>query len=132
MAVQPPDGTSISDETMLWRRIPLDPAHTTYDENLQRLRPSSAAFRDHRNGSSMSVILDRGQSPNEALRGHENFALAAISVGLVRKLNLGVVAAPLEREPNHAEVTGDKSKKISGELAKAAKWIVPPPSVGQG
>jgi hypothetical protein len=49
------DDPTISDETELWRRIP--PWHFFHDENLGRIRPSSAAFENHPDGSPMSVLL---------------------------------------------------------------------------
>jgi hypothetical protein len=49
------DDASIADGAELWRRIPS--WHFIYDENLGRMRPSTAAFEDHPNRSPMSVLL---------------------------------------------------------------------------
>ena len=78
----------------------------------------------------MSVVLAEavgGRSGAEILTGHEGFALAAVSVGVVRACGLGVVRDPLESEPAHALVVGPKPKAVQRRLAKAAAWVVPPP-----
>ena len=49
------DDPTIPDLAELWRRIP--PWHLVKDDNLGRVRPSSAAFDNHPNGSPMSVLL---------------------------------------------------------------------------
>jgi len=49
------DDPTIPDDAERWRRIP--PWHFFHDENLRQIRPSSAAFEDHPNGSPMSVLL---------------------------------------------------------------------------
>lgn len=128
MTAAPPNDASIHDESVLWRRIP--PWHIIYDENLGRWRPSSSAFADDPDGQSMSVVLAEavgGRSGAEILTGHEGFALAAVSVGVVRACGLGVVRDPLESEPAHALVVGPKPKAVQRRLAKAAAWVVPPP-----
>ncbi len=49
------DDPSIRDEAELLRRIP--PEHVVPDQNQGAIRISSAAFKDHPNGSPMSVVL---------------------------------------------------------------------------
>ena len=49
------DDPTIPDDAELWRRIP--PWHFFHDANLGQIRPWSAAFEDHPNGSPMSVLL---------------------------------------------------------------------------
>ena len=98
MTAAPPNDASIHDESVLWRRIP--PWHIIYDENLGRWRPSSSAFADDPDGQSMSVVLAEavgGRSGAEILTGHEGFALAAVSVGVVRACGLGWSATPWSR-----------------------------------
>jgi hypothetical protein len=125
------DDSSIANEWSLWRRIPL--YHVIFDDNLRRFRPTSAAFDDDPDGSSTSVVLGElvfagGRGPNEVLAGHPNFALAAITAGFARSLGLAVVRDPLPFEPAHALLVGDKTKSVKRALAKAATWIVPPPT----
>jgi hypothetical protein len=103
------DDLSIADESALWRRIP--PRHFVLDENLGRVRPSTAAFENHPDGSGMSVFLGHevaagGRKPDDVLAGHENYALVAITAGLARAWRQTIVHRPLVDEPAHAEVCG--------------------------
>lgn len=124
------DDPTIPDEAELWRRI--HPKQWEKDENLGRVRPVSGAFDDPSDGSPMSVDLaevhiQMGHAPQAALADHEGFALAAITVGLVRECGLGVARQPLPENPAHAVVFGKKTSKIRRRLAKEARWVVSPP-----
>jgi hypothetical protein len=125
------DDPSIEDAAHLWRRIP--PLHVIYDNNLNRYRPTSDAFKDHPNGSPMSVFLAAvisrtGRTAEDALVGHEGYALSSFTAGLARHLEQGVARDPLPEEPAHAVVFGRKSKSIRQKLSKQCTWVVPPPA----
>lgn len=124
------DDPSIRAECKLLRRIPIKQDFIVWDHNQGRLRPSSASFRDHRNGTSMSIVLgddleNSGRDPSEVLNNHENFALAAITAGLARETNQAVARQPMDEEPAHGIVIGNK-RKADKKMAKEAMWIVPP------
>src|SRR5262249_43305892 len=124
------DDPTIPDEAELWRRI--HPKQWERDENLGRVRPVSGAFDDPSDGSPMSVDLadvhiQLGRGPEAALAGHEGFALALITAGLVRECGLGVARQPLSENPAHAVGFGKKTPKIRRRLAREARWVVPPP-----
>lgn len=123
------DDPTIVDAAALWRRIP--PWHFVQDGNTGCLRPSSAAFENHPNGSPMSVVLGdqvvaSGRSPHEIIAGHPGFALAAFNAGLARECDQGVMRDPLPEEPAHAIVFGEKPKKIARRIAKSAAWVIAP------
>ena len=124
-----PDDFSIPDSADLWRRIP--PQHIVRDENLGRLRPSSAAFENHPNGSPMSVLLadivqQTGRGPHDVLRGHPGFLLAAVTAGLARRCRQSVARDPLLEEPAHALVVGAKTDSARKRLARESVWVVAP------
>lgn len=124
------DDLTIPDEARLLRRIP--PRHFVKDENSDQVRPSSAAFDNHPNGSPMSVILadilsQTSRGPEAALAGYEGFALASITAGLARECGQGIAREPFPDEPAHAVVFGEKPKRVQRKLAKGSQWIVPPP-----
>lgn len=124
------DDPSIRDECKLLRRIPVMQDFIVWDHNQGRLRPSSASFRDHRNGTSMSIVLgddldSSGRDYSEVLRSHENFALAAITAGLARENSQAIARDPTKEEPAHGLVIGSK-RKADKKMAKEAKWIIPP------
>jgi hypothetical protein len=97
------------------------PWHFIHDENLGQIRPSSAAFEGHPNGSPMSVLLAaEAGNPQNALVGHQGFALASITAALAREQGLGVARDPRPDEPAHAMVFGKKNKRISRRLAMGA------------
>ena len=125
------DDPTIRDECELLRRVPINPkVNVIWDGNQGRWRPSSASFKDHPNGTPMSIVLrdeldNRGREPSEVLIGHDNFALAAITAGFAREHQQRVAREPLPEEPAHGIVIGEK-KKASRKMAKAAQWVLPP------
>ncbi len=128
------DDPTIRDDAVLWRRVPVDPIHYVFDQNLGRVRPSSAAFEDSPDGTPMSVqlaqiVAETGRGPEDVLVGYHGFALAAITAGLSRGCRQGVARAPLPDEPAHAVVFGTKTRKIRGRLAKGSQWVIPPSSL---
>jgi len=129
-----PDDLSIPNESNLLRRIP--PNHFYFDENENRIRPSSAAFEDDEDDHPMSVylsgvLLRENREPSSVLVGHEGYALAAITAGLAREKNQTIHPDPLPDESSHAAVCGDKgrSQKTAPrkQFALMAVWIVGPP-----
>lgn len=129
------DDPTIVDAASLWRRIP--PWHFVRDDNAGIMRPSSAAFENHPNGSPMSVILGdeilaSGRLAEEVLAGHVGFALAVFTAGLARQSGQGVMRDPRPEEPAHAVVFGEKPKRVGRLLAKSAKWVISPSEEDKG
>ena len=125
------DDRTIADSAELWRRIP--PWHFVLDENSGEIRPSSAAFDNDADGSPMSVFLaevmaELRKVPPDALRGQEDFALAALTTGLARTNGQSVVRDPLPEEPAHALVAGPKPRSVRRKLSRGAKWVIAPSS----
>jgi len=123
------DDPTIPDSSELWRRIA--PEQIVSDENLGGLRPSSAAFDNHPNGSPMSVCLadvlaDLGRGPSTVMVGHNDFSLAAITAGLARECNQGVARDPLPEEPAHGSVIGKKIYAVRKKLASRCRWVIEP------
>lgn len=126
-----PDEPSIQNETTLLRRIP--ERHVYYDDNLQRFRPSSAAFEDDGDRDPMSVYLSNvlvseGRDPATVLRGHSGYSLASITAGLAREHKQTVHPDPLRNETAHAVVCGVKKKAVKRMFAVNASWVVEPPA----
>lgn len=125
------DDPSIRDECELLRRVPIKPnLNVVWDSNQGRWRPSSASFKDHPNGTPMSIVLkdeldNAGREPSEILIGLENFAVATITASFARKNQQRVAREPIPEEPAHGIVIGEK-KKASRKMAKAAQWVIPP------
>ncbi len=126
------DDPTILDPAELWRRIP--PRHFVRDENRNLVRPSSAAFDDHPNGSPMSVLLAEdvigsGRGPNDVLSNDYGFALASITARLTRDCSQGVARDPLPDEPSHAVVFGNKTDSVRKRLALGSQLVATPPAV---
>jgi hypothetical protein len=122
------DDPSIADDDVLWRRVPLHPSWVVFDETQGRLRPSSSAFDNHRDGTPMSAYLAAGgNTVEEVLEGHPNYSLAGFSAGLARLQGQGIVRRPMPAFPSHVEVFGPKSKSVRSALAKGCHWVVAPP-----
>lgn len=109
------DDPSIPDRSDLYRRV--HPDQVVFDKNTGEFRPSSAAFKDHPNGSPMSVnLLCEMQALNVdpveyTLRGFAAYHLAIIECGFTRSLNQAIAREPLPDNPAHGVVFGEKHKK---------------------
>src|SRR6266852_2979158 len=124
------DDLGIANEDDLWRRI--HPSWVFFDANEGRVRPTSQAFKDSSDGTPMSALLAKEDTPHRALAaswGEKGFSLAAITAGLARQRGLGVVRDPQPEDPPHLLVFGDKTKFVREGLALAARWVGDPPSV---
>lgn len=126
------DDNTIPDRAELLRRIP--PWLFIKDENLGRVRPSSAAFDDHPDGSPMSVVLadvirEAGRAPDSVLVGHTDYGLAMITAGAARDCHQGIARDPIKEELAHAVVFGKKTKTVKRTLALKACWVIPPREV---
>jgi hypothetical protein len=132
----PENDPSILDSEMLYRRIPgSDDISTTWDDNLGRLRASSAAFDDDVDGMSVylsSVVEKVGLAAADVVYGHPGYLVAMISAGSVRLEGMGVIADPdpIDAPPHpcnpaHALVTTSHMsrsarRKAARNIAKAA------------
>ena len=115
------DDASISDDEVVLRRIAED--FVTDDQNLQRLRPSTQAFRQYGPDGLVSVYLISETEPaTVADEGPEKF-LASIRVGVLRELGLGVVRDPSSGGLGHCVITGRKTKGTLNQIVRKAKWI---------
>ncbi len=76
------------------------------------------------------LVLAAGRTAESVLAGHDAYALAGIPVALVAGLGLQLVPDPLPDEPAHALVVGHKTQGTRRKMAKAARWVVPPPDPG--
>ena len=122
--VPPRDDPTIGDNEVLWRRVPPTPKYIVLDENTGLHKLSSAAFRD----ADMSVVLASEAVTLDSIRqGHEGFGVVAITAGLARALRQGMVRDPVEGEPAHALVVGEKPGSVRRALAKVARWTHRPP-----
>lgn len=126
------DDVSVDNGTLLFRRILVQPkVWIIWDEIRNAWRPTSAAFDNDRYGKPTSVVLEdtlraAGREVHEALAGHSDMALAAVSAGDVRAHGLGVVRDPTPEEPAHGLITGKKTRKVRQDLAISSKWILEP------
>lgn len=123
------DDPSIRNWAELWRWI--HPKQFVLDENLKRMRPSSAAFKDSSDGTPMSVdrakvLAAIGRDEYSILRNFPGEALAAFTARLARRLNQGVEPNPLLENPAHTYIFGDKPKGTVRAFAKNSVWVVEP------
>jgi hypothetical protein len=131
MAEPGPDDPTILNTDPLWRRIP--PMHLVPDQTEGGVRVSSAAFIDDPDdGDPMSVVLGRellesGRQPQSALGPHTNFGLMQITAQDARECKQVVFRDPIDDEPAHAKVAGDKPKSVQRRLARVARWVLAPP-----
>jgi hypothetical protein len=107
------DAEAVADSEVLLRRI-----HPTFN------RPdgsvSSQAFKDLELSVDRLALLT---SAEEALDVWKGYGLAALDAGDVRRLGLEVKADPLDDNPAHALILGNKTKAIARRLARMATWV---------
>lgn len=115
------DDVGISSDEVVLRRV--HEGFVVLDENLQRKRPSTQAFKQGGVDGLVSVYLNAETTPNVVVEeGPEPF-LVAISVGVLRELGLGVVRDPDSGGPGHSVITGRKTKGTLNRIVQAAMWV---------
>ena len=115
------DDASISDDEVVLRRVAEDFA--TDDQNIQRLRPSTQAFKQDGSDGLVSVyLISETKLATIADEGPEKY-LAAIRVGVLRELGLGVVRDPSSGGPGHCVITGRKTKGRLNQIVRRAEWV---------
>jgi len=124
-----PDDPHVAGDTMLLRRVP--PRHFHLDENIGRVRPSSAAFEDDGPNDPMSVYVrsiveSEGRTPASLMTGHSDFALVEIRADFVRSQEQ-TVHPDGEDDSAHAVICGPKPKSRRVLFAKQAAWVIRPP-----
>lgn len=124
-----PNDPAIPDNEVLCRRVP--PWHFFLDENLGRVRPSSAAFEDDDDGDPMSVYLfgvvqAEQRSAESLLNGHAGYALSGLTAGLARE-HRQTVHPDGRGDSAHAVVCGPKTDRTRRNFARSSHWVVPPP-----
>ena len=113
------DDTSIGDDEVILRRI----AFTTFDQNLQRRRPSTQSFKQDGTDGLVSVYLLSETTPANVIdEGVERY-LASVNVGLLRELGLGIVRDPTSGGPGHCVITGRKTKGRLNRTVQEAEWV---------
>ena len=118
MARQNEDDASIGDDEIVLRRVRED--WVVFDENVQRWRPSTQAFRQD---GPISVYLISETMPDMvANEGPERF-MCSITVGALRGLGLGVVHDPASGGPGHCVVTGRTTRGTLNRIAQTAAWV---------
>jgi hypothetical protein len=119
------DDPSIVGEERLFRRIPR--TWFDWDEN-GNAAISSAAFKDAELSVNLESTMSRdGRPPADAIRSYPGYGLAAITAAYSRSLNQRVARDPLDEEPAHGVVYGQKKRGgIAGKLRDGALWVVTP------
>jgi hypothetical protein len=115
------DDSSISDDEVVLRRVAED--FVTDDQNIQRLRPSTQAFKQDGSDGLVSVyLISETKLATVADEGPEKY-LASIRVGVLRELGLGVVRDPSSGGPGHCDITGRKTKGRLNQIVRKAEWV---------
>ena len=115
------DDPGIGGDQVVLRRV--SERSYSFDENLGRFRPSSQAFLQNGPDGLVSVYLQSETTHSAvAAEGPEPY-LAAIPVGELRELGLGIVRDPSSGGPGHCEITGRKTRGILNRIAKQAQWV---------
>ena len=119
------DDPNIADDERLFRRIPR--TWVDWDEH-GNAAISSAAFKDEELSINIeSVMIRDGRPPADAIRAYPGYGLAAFTAGHARSLHQCVAADPIEEEPAHGVVYGQKKRGgIGGKLRDGASWVIAP------
>lgn len=125
------DDQSISDDEILYRRIPLHPTDMIQPaEIVGEYRPSSGSFRSD---GPLSVDLGSLTSPEETRdRARPKvFHVAQVQARVARECGCRLVKDPMQDNPAHALVfgnhdsgTGALNKKQTKSVARAAKLVL--------
>jgi hypothetical protein len=120
-AAPPPDDASIPNTAIVWRRI------TREQYSREEHRPTSAAFCDSSDGTPMSATMPPDDlSAADYAKTWGAFGVAALTVGQLRALGLGVTRIPADIDPYHVGVHGKKTGKCRNGLKKTCSWVHEP------
>jgi hypothetical protein len=119
------DDPSIVDQERLFRRIPR--TWIDWDDD-DTAAISSAAFKDEELSINIESIMVRdGRPPADAIRQYPGYGLAAITAAHARSLNQAIARDPIQEEPAHGVVYGQKKRGgIAGKLRDGASWVINP------
>ena len=73
-----------------------------------------------------SVMEQAGRPHSDAISAYPGYSLASITAATTRKLNQLVSRDPLDSEPAHGVVVGQKSRRVARLLRDKANWVVKP------
>lgn len=74
-----------------------------------------------------ACLAGQATSAEKLLAGHTDFAVVAFTMAVARARKLGVVRNPLESDPDHILIFGNKTDGVRRALAIECTWVVPPP-----
>jgi hypothetical protein len=111
----------LHNHAVLLRRV--SSQYLVSDDNADRLRVSSAAFKQGGPDGDVSVHLWPLVDYDQVARGGREQYLVWLTVGDVRRAGLDVVFTPTDDEPGHCDVVGRKTNAIARHLARASRWV---------
>jgi hypothetical protein len=132
LATEYPDDPSISDDAVIWRRIPLL-AHLVVDQDGKK-RPSSAAFNDSRDSPMSGAIATVVGDPWSLVRD-QSHACAVIRLTAGQLRNVGQAICPDNKVVHpthppqglgHVYIAGNKTTSAKKQLARNAEWEITP------
>lgn len=72
-------------------------------------------------------LAEQTTSIAQLLAGYTDFSVAGFRMAVARSKDLGVVRNPLENEPDHVLIFGNKTDSTRRWLAKQSTWVAAPP-----
>lgn len=130
MAEEKDDDNGIHDDCGLLRRIPDSPNNIVFDQNLKRLRPSSANFRDvELSVDNLNLLKEDGLDHNYTIANFPDYGLIEITAGVVRSPQSGsqrIVTDAIEDNPYHTLIVGAKGKGAANHMSRNCKLIILP------
>lgn len=126
----PEDDLTIDGEADLFRRVP--PDHYKVVDGAFVLRDGAFKNFPRPELKRMSVVLEdtlagEGRDPSSLLADEQSaFGVVAIKAKAVRAEEQRVERSPLEDEPAHGDVYGEKPGARRKRFVRAARWVVYP------
>lgn len=117
------DDPYIDDNEALWRRVPADQLVRGQEGEV---RPSSQAFQNSSDGTGMSANIAAETTVERTMTGYEEHFLVEFPAELPRRLQQGIMRVPLENEPAHVEIFGNKSKGVRKTFTRECVWVLSP------
>ncbi len=120
-------GASVQDGTLLYRRIRRD--WVVWDDSRGCWRPSRIAFQNVEMSVALGDTLEAmGREPEDVLVASPGEYLVALTAGFVRTHQQQVVRDPVDDEPAHGLVVGEKDHPASRrkKFAQEAAWVKAP------
>ncbi len=117
------EDAAVPADTSLFRRV--HPSEIVWDDNDGCPRPGSGVFKDPEMSVHLGDVLqDEGREPETVLAAKPTYSLVSLTTAFVESEQQEVRRRPIDEDPSHGEVCGEKPRARRRLFARTAEFVV--------